>query len=422
MKYADTPPNLIYVTDDNALNFIYKNYSKLYPNDAGIPVFFSGVNDLMMDTLLEKKHFRGVFEIKEIKPNIQLIKQFSPQTRDIYIVGDKSHTYHAIEEDVKLQEKNFSNMKFHYLSDMYLSKVIKKLPKDEKKFIILTTIGNFKNDNNLSLTPQETIKELKLVNNSTILSMEDTYIYPGVLGGYVTSADEQGSQAAKLVLQYVKDNSLNNISNIKSSSNLYIFDSQELINSRVLLSEYIRRISTILNPKKDFLEKNRFIIIETLMLLFIVLSFVITIFYALTRKKNLLQDKKIKSISRIKEKLNKQNNILDKIISQENLAIWSLNLSSNELHLSNEFLNKLDIDLEIYKDDKNLISYFIHLDDKKLYFDKLQEVQESHSQVIFKHRIISSHNKIFNVQHHIYYTLDHNNSVATLLGILKFEL
>lgn len=421
-KYENITPNLIYVTDDNALNFIYHNYSKLYPNATNIPIFFSGVNNLKMDTLLPKEQFRGVFEMKEIKPNIELIKQFSPQTRDVYIVGDHSRTYHAIEEEIQLQEKNFPNIQFHYFSDIQLSKLIERLPKNKKKFIILTTIGNFKHDNNLSMSPQETIKALKQVENSTILSMEDTYMYPGVLGGYVTSADKQGSEAAKLALQYLDEKSLKGISSIKSASNKYIFDAQEITNSRVLLSEYIRRISTILNTKKDFLEENRFIIVEALMFMFVLLSFIIAVFYAISRKKNQFQTNIIISTSDVKKKLLKQEAILNKIISQENLALWSLNLSSNELQLSNEFLKKLDIDLDIYKDDKDLISYFIHYDDKKLYFDSIQEVQKSHTQVHFEHRIIDAHNKVYNVTHHIYYEQSHNHSDANLIGILKFEV
>ena len=83
-KYANTSFNAIYVTDDNALNFIYENYAKLFQGRSPIPVFFSGVNNLNIEKDLPKNLFAGVYEIKDIEKNIELIKQFSPtNTRDI---------------------------------------------------------------------------------------------------------------------------------------------------------------------------------------------------------------------------------------------------------------------------------------------------------------------------------------------------
>ena len=208
MKYADAKPDLIYVTDDNALNFILENHSQLYKKDSYVPVFFSGVNNLNKSDVLPKNLFRGVFEKKEIKQNIELIKQFSPQTRKIYIVGDDSNTYDSIKKELTVEESNFSKMKFHYASDKYVSKVIEKLPKDEKIFVILATIGNLINDNNQTMLVQESIKTLKENRKLIILTMEDAYMRDGVVGGYVTSGERQGEEAAQLVLKYLKNKSL----------------------------------------------------------------------------------------------------------------------------------------------------------------------------------------------------------------------
>ncbi|MBN2782692.1 MAG: diguanylate cyclase, partial [Campylobacterales bacterium] len=99
LKYKDADIDMVYVTDDNALTFIYNVYETLFKKN--IPVFFSGVNDLSMDNKLPKDIYAGVYEIKEIKPNIELIKQFSPQTRDIYFLGDNSNTYHSIQKEIE---------------------------------------------------------------------------------------------------------------------------------------------------------------------------------------------------------------------------------------------------------------------------------------------------------------------------------
>lgn len=43
LRYAGYQPAAVYVTDDNALNFVQAHIDDIFP---GVPVFFSGVNDL----------------------------------------------------------------------------------------------------------------------------------------------------------------------------------------------------------------------------------------------------------------------------------------------------------------------------------------------------------------------------------------
>lgn len=98
-KYKESTPDVIYVTDDNALIFINKYRKELFNRD--IPIFYSGVNNIEGAKKLPKEIYRGVYEIQGINQNIKLIEQFSPQTRDIYIIGDDSLTYHAIETNLR---------------------------------------------------------------------------------------------------------------------------------------------------------------------------------------------------------------------------------------------------------------------------------------------------------------------------------
>ncbi len=67
-KYAGYKPAAIYVTDDNALLFARDHLSRVFP---GVPVFFSGVNDYGVRSSLDPTLFTGVFERKEVGPNIE---------------------------------------------------------------------------------------------------------------------------------------------------------------------------------------------------------------------------------------------------------------------------------------------------------------------------------------------------------------
>ncbi|MDD2653363.1 MAG: ABC transporter substrate binding protein [Sulfurimonas sp.] len=286
-KYADATPSLIYVSDDNALRFVHEHYEKLFQNSTNkIPVFFSGINDLGMHEKLPNDIYAGVYELKEIKPNIELIKQFSPQTRDIYIVGDNSNTYEFIKKEIQTQEAVFANLKFHYIGEDEISKIESQLPNKSKTFVILTTIGNIKDEKKSLLLPQESIRRMKQNKELVIMSMEDAYMHKGVVGGYVTSGLRQGEEAAKLVLRYLDEKTLKNVASLLKSPNLYIFNSKELVEARVILSEYIARNSTILGKDKDFIEKNRTVLLNIFAVMTAIFFFTTVTLYVMLQKKD----------------------------------------------------------------------------------------------------------------------------------------
>ncbi|EDZ62588.1 putative diguanylate cyclase/phosphodiesterase [Sulfurimonas gotlandica GD1] len=336
MKYAEINPDLIYVTDDNALNFIFSNYKKIFHKQ--IPIFFSGVNNLDMQKILPKDVFVGIYELKDIEPNIALIKQFSPQTRDIYFIGDNSNTYASIKKELESKQSEFANINFHYLSDEYISKIKSQLPTKPRSFVILTTIGNFKDSKNITLLPRESIDIIRENKNLIILSMEDSYMYDGVVGGYVTSGSSQGGGAAKLVLQYLEKGSLEGLESIDKDSNEYFFNLKELSNSRVILSEYIARNSTLIDNDNSIEgEKSMFLNIFTIV--FIVLFFGVVTMYAIEKKKYKHQAKKISKLEYLKSKLYAKDQFINKHLSPLfDLAYWRLETDKEKLFVSKELL------------------------------------------------------------------------------------
>lgn len=116
-----------------------------------------------------------------------------------------------------------------------------------------------------------------------------------------------------------------------------------------------------------------------------------------------------------------QETLLHKIIQKENLAYWSLSLESESLYLSKELIEKLQIEIDIYKDDKDLLSYFIHSDDKNLFFKNIEEIKEKHTDSHFHHKMINSHNELLRVEHLLYLEASKHNAHPKIVGILKFE-
>lgn len=420
MKYSEVTPDLIYVTDDNALAFIYSNYKKIFKKKNNIPVFFSGVNNFDMQKVLPKDIFVGIYELKEVKPNIELIKQFSPQTRDIYFVGDNSNTYNSIKKEIESHLVEFSNLNFHYLSNENISKVKSQLPEKPRSFVILTTIGNFKDAKDNTLLPKESIDIIRQNKNLIILSMEDSYMYTGVIGGYVTSGTSQGSGAAKLVLEYLQKGSIKGVSSIEKDSNAYYFNTKELSNSRIILSEYTARHSILVDDNGKLIKNEKSMFLNIFTVVFIILFFGAVIFYAIEKKKYKQQLKKVLKLENLKSKLYAKDQFINNLLSFDDMAYWRLNIEKDKLYVSKEFLTLLGVDSNIYKDDSNMLSYFIHSNDKKLFYESISEVKKSKKSITFKHRFITSNKNIINVTHKVY-TEYINHKPSLIIGIVKVE-
>ena len=295
------------------------------------------------------------------------------------------------------------------------------MPKDEKIFVILATIGNLINDNNKTMLVQESIKTLKENRKLIILTMEDAYMRDGVVGGYVTSGERQGEEAAQLVLKYLKNKSLKEVSSIKEGSNIYIFNVQELSKARILLSQYVRRVSKIINPNESFMQKNELLILEILVVTLLIVIFSVTATYALQRKKFTEQVEELTRMQADKDELYSKEILLSHVLQEENMAYWKVNALTGELHLSSELIDKLRINMRVYKNDKDLLSYFIHFNDKKLFHDKLEEVKSSKESLLFFHRIINANNKILNIKHLLYFEQREQDAPASIIGIIKFD-
>lgn len=310
-KYEGYHPDAIYVTDDNALQFFLKNKATLFD---GVPLIFSGVNDLSLERTVDANEYTGVYEKKEIVQNIELVRQFSPQTRDIWFVGDNSSTYQSIESDIRDQTLQYPNYTFHFLASTRIDDIIKTLPKSPRSFVFLTTIGAFKDVNGRTLTLKESIALLSKKPSIILCSMEDAYILGDVVGGYVTSGMKQGASAARLMKRSLEGESMVNIHSIVNSPNVYMFDRKSLVQSRLILSAYISRNAVILNEDKTFFEKHQEGILNALFMMSVIFFFSLLLIFFIFRQKKVQIEKiatELKTcsseLSRLNEKISKSD-------------------------------------------------------------------------------------------------------------------
>ncbi|MEI8202585.1 MAG: PAS domain S-box protein, partial [Bacteroidota bacterium] len=270
-KYAGYKPAAIYVTDDNALLFARDHLSHIFP---GTPVFFSGINNYNIRSSLDSSLYTGVFELKDVTPNLKWILTLDPKANDLVFIGDGSNTYQAIEKDARIELNSF-HLRTTFIVEKRLDKVLEQIHKLPGKYLILTTMGGMLDANGQLLSLREVMKSLSQTGR-IVVSMEDGYIIEGVMGGYVTSGMHQGAGSAGLLLKFLHGSPVSQIKPILKSPNAWVFDDRILQKNNIILPDSILKQAVILNPRIQIYEQYQSLIIGSLIGFAILLFLVIT--------------------------------------------------------------------------------------------------------------------------------------------------
>jgi ABC-type uncharacterized transport system substrate-binding protein len=386
MKYKDSSPAVIYVTDDNALNFMLKNQNTLSFN---APVVFSGINNLELKKHLNPKRFTGVYEIKDVEQNIQLIKTFSPQTKEIYFVGDATETYFAIEQEIKSKQENFPNIRFHFIHAKKFSEVhvqLQKLP--ARSFVLLTTIGGFEMDDGVNQTLQYSINALSKIDNIILMSMEDAYIQNKVIGGYVTNGIKQGELAAQKVQSILQNIPVHEIKSTFSDANTYMFNREALLEAQIYLPEHIKHESIILNEEMSFYIRHESTILNSFFLILIFTLAFLSLIYFISREKKqeLLQSKN--TLLELQKKLQRNHAIVENIQQLTHAIYWELDIETSQILLINNTNIELALQSQTTSSYDDFINYFIYPKDFHIFKKALSETKASLKGATIEHSIL----------------------------------
>jgi len=281
-KHHDDLPGLIYVTDDNAINFML---------GAGVaafhasPVVFSGVNNLALAETLDRQHVTGVFERKGVEPSVRLVQQIRPATERIIFLGDGGPTDQAIGARIRQVAQRYPGLEIIHIGESSRDKLLQRLHAAGPGVVIVTTIGGVRDSGGRVLELDEIIG-LITGTDRMVLVMEDAYLFPGVLGGYVTTARLQGETAARLAVRIVRGEAVSMVEPVTDSPGELVFDWNALQYFSIRLDEALRDRAKILNQPLPFLERHPLLVRWALTVFIAVTVIVIGIFILVTRHKN----------------------------------------------------------------------------------------------------------------------------------------
>ena len=278
--------DLIIAADNNALEFVIRYHESLFKD---LPVVFLGINNFDESMIYEnnmRQYTTGVAENVDIEKNIDLILKIHKKCKNIVIINDRSKTGYAIKRDIfKVLPKYKKRVNFEYVDDISLKNLKTKIENLPKNSIILWVLL-FKDKTGKKFTYKESLRQVRAISNVPIYGLWDFYLGKGIVGGLLTSATSQATEASKKVDKILKGMAPSKIPILKKSPNEYMFDFNELKRFNIKIPKYIKKYK-IINKPFSFYEQYKTLVWTTLsVFLFIAIFLLFLILNIIKRRKS----------------------------------------------------------------------------------------------------------------------------------------
>lgn len=217
------PYDVVISADDNALDFILKHKSELFPN---APAVFLGVNNIPKAIALEQTDWiTGVVEAASFIETLTLAKQLQPKRNKVHLVVDSSISGQADLATIKSRQNQLLDIELQELSltdnswDQFTERLSALGSNDA---ILLLSAYRDKHATEMSFA-----ESLQLILNNSNVPVFHTWehgIGDGILGGITVSHEEQGRQAGLMAKRILSGTPASEIPILSQSPNIPTFD------------------------------------------------------------------------------------------------------------------------------------------------------------------------------------------------------
>jgi hypothetical protein len=226
-KFRNKPPDILAVTDNNALDFVLEVRQQLAP-DA--PVVFSGINGLDPDIRTRYRNLTGVAEEASFEETLELIEQLLPGRR-VLILGENTPTFEGNFESLRMANQRRSTpAELESFNDPVLPHIqerVRRAGPDTVVFVLNRPV----NEQGETIDSPIAIRSISEASRQPVFSAWEYMFGHGIVGGKLTSGEAQGRTAALQVLRILRGETADSIAIEWESPNRYFLDYMQFIAS-----------------------------------------------------------------------------------------------------------------------------------------------------------------------------------------------
>ncbi len=332
-KYKNIPLDIVITTDDNALNFVIRHKKDLFKNAK---VFFAGVNNLKMASILNKNYYTGVFEKKEPLSNLLFAKKTVANLKYVYIVSDNSVSGKSVIKEYKNAFRNIKKYKFIYINTSDLKSVLKliKNSPENSAMLLLTPFSFIYQNHHIDYKKaihliSNCFKRPIIIHTDMLSSIKNS----DIIGGRVTDAFSQGKEVSKKVLEYINGEKIKNIAFTYEKANKMYLNVKNLEKFGIDAYSLGYKNAVFVNKNKSVFEKYKYLILSVIILFFIMLSLIVVLYLKNKKLREYSKNSMLNADDEIKKLLfMKENMTKTKIEALKKYMIYILNILKRDIY------------------------------------------------------------------------------------------
>lgn len=223
-RYMNLRPDLIIVSDNNALTFLR---SQPVDDFIGVPIIFCGINNFsheMLEGLTPQ--ITGIVEEVDPEGTVRIISQLQPNSKRLILISGSTPTAaHVKEQTEKVLASMKTDFNIEWWHNLDSNSLLNRLSILDKNDAVLLLLFNRDQSGNY-YSYKKSGQLITSATNAPVYGLWDFYLGTGVVGGRMASSRDQGETAAILAHRYFKEGTLPGI--LTSSPNATLFNAQAL--------------------------------------------------------------------------------------------------------------------------------------------------------------------------------------------------
>ena len=221
IKYRSKKPDVIIVSDDNALEFLLSGRARLFPD---IPVVFCGINNFTDEMIKGQGKITGISEEHGYRQTLALVRRLHPGKTKFVAVSDITESsimnLERFREAAGGLDEKIEIIELAGLKMADLERSLRKLPEDA----VLFHLDYYLDPDGRTFSVAESFALLRANSRLPIYVNTDNKIGFGAVGGIVATGRLQGLTAARMALGILKGQAAETIPIMRTAPSRPIFD------------------------------------------------------------------------------------------------------------------------------------------------------------------------------------------------------
>jgi PAS domain S-box-containing protein len=197
-RYSATKLDLIAAMGPQALDFITRRRAALFP-DA--PIVFMGINESRLNEGPLPPNVTGVVSRFDSARTVELALALQPGLKHLAVITGAADFDKEWETTARRDLRPLeAALAIDYLAALPLKDLLQKVGQLPPNSAVLY-LSVFQDGTGERFVPRDVAEKISLAANAPVYSVYDTMLGYGIVGGYITSFEEMGAEAAKIALR-----------------------------------------------------------------------------------------------------------------------------------------------------------------------------------------------------------------------------